>query len=98
MAIIGTFTRTQDGYAGRLKTLTLDTELALRPSPKEHDKSPDFRIFGPGGELGAAWRRVSAADREYLSCKIDDPILPAPIYGSLLLGDDGESYILIWTR
>jgi uncharacterized protein (DUF736 family) len=98
MATIGRFTRTADGYSGRITTLTLDVEVGLRPSPKDNEKAPDFRIFGPGGVFGAAWQRVSAADREYLSCKLDDPTFPAPIYGSLLLSDDGETYVLIWTR
>jgi uncharacterized protein (DUF736 family) len=98
MATIGTFTKTEHGYGGRIKTLTLDIEVSFRPCSKEHEKSPDFRIHAPFGEFGAAWQRVSAAEREYLSCKLDDPVFPAPLYASLVLSDDSETYVLIWTR
>lgn len=98
MATIGTFTRTEDGYQGRLRTLTLEIDVKLCPARKEHEKSPDFRIHAPFGEFGAAWQRVSAAEREYLSVKLDDPVFPAPIYASLVLSEDGETFLLIWTR
>jgi uncharacterized protein (DUF736 family) len=98
MATIGRFTRTAQGYAGRIKTLTFEVGLELRPNRKEHDKAPDFRIHAPFGEFGAAWQRTSAAEREYLSVKLDDPALPAPIYASLVLSDDDETWLLIWTR
>lgn len=98
MAIIGNFTRTADGYCGTLQTLTLDLKVELRPSRKDHEKAPDFRFHGPFGEFGAAWQRVSASEREYLSCKLDDPTFPAAVYASMTLSDDGETYVLIWTR
>ena len=98
MATIGTFTKTEDGYAGRLQTLTLDIQVTLHSSTKEHEKSPDFKIRSANGDFGAAWKRTSAAEREYLSCKLDDPTFPAPIYASLVLGDDGENFSMIWSR
>lgn len=98
MATIGTFIKEANGYRGVIRTLTLDIEAEFRPGRKDHDKAPDFRIHAPCGEFGAAWQRVSAAEREYLSCKIDDPTFPAPVYASLVLSDDGETYVLIWTR
>lgn len=78
--------------------MTLEVEVEFRPSRKDHEKAPDFRIHAPFGEFGAAWQRTSAAEREYLSCKLDDPVFPAPIYASLVLSDDGETHLLIWTR
>lgn len=98
MATIGTFTKTADGFEGKIQTLTLDLPVSFNPSRKEHDKSPDFRIRGPFGDFGAAWQRTSAAERDYLSCKIDDPSLPTPVYASLVLSDDGETFVMIWTR
>jgi len=77
MATIGTFKRHGGNYRGTIKTLTLSVGIELRPAAKEHDKSPDFRIHGPHGEFGAAWTRRSSAGRDYLSCKLDDPLFAA---------------------
>lgn len=98
MATIGTFTQQADGtYSGSIKTLTLNVKSAvLRANEKTEDKAPDFRIFSGQTEFGAAWKRTSKEDREYLSCKLDDPSFPAPIYASLVKTDEGHS--LIWSR
>ena len=48
-------------------------------------------------ELGAAWKRTSKEGRSYHSVKLDDPSFPAPIYASLIEGEDGASN-LIWSR
>ena len=98
MATIGTFARASDGsYAGSIKTLILNVKTAqLRPNDKTDDKAPDYRIFSGQTEFGAAWKKSSKEDREYLSCKLDDPSFPAPIYASLVKTDVGHS--LIWSR
>lgn len=67
------------------------------PSEKENDKAPDYRIFSGAIECGAAWKKTSRDDREYLSVKLDDPSFPAPIYASLIEGEGGE-HRLIWSR
>lgn len=98
MATIGTFTRTEDGgYAGAIRTLSLNVRQAqLRPHDKTDDKAPDFRIFAAGVEFGAAWKRTSRENRDYLSVKLDDPSFVTPIYASLVEADGG--FALIWTR
>jgi len=98
MATIGTFHQQDDGsYTGSIKTLTLNVKTAqLRPVEKDNDKAPDFRIFSGQTEFGAAWKKTSREDRDYLSVKLDDPSFPAPIYASLVDADDG--YSLIWSR
>ena len=98
MATIGTFHKAEDGsYAGAIKTLTLNVKQAvLRPSETDNDKAPDFRIFAGSTEFGAAWKKTSRENREYLSVKLDDPSFPTPIYASLVDADDG--YALIWSR
>src|SRR3546814_5532432 len=45
MPQIGEFTRTKNGYAGRIRTLSLDVEIALIPA--EHtdaENAPDYRV------------------------------------------------------
>ena len=98
MATIGTFHKQADGsYTGAIKTLTLNVKQALlRPAGTENDKAPDFRIFAGQTEFGAAWRKTSRENRDYLSVKLDDPSFPAPIYASIVEADDG--YALIWSR
>lgn len=98
MATIGSFHKQVDGsYTGSIKTLTLNVKQAhLRPVEKDNDKAPDFRIFYGQTEFGAAWKKTSRENRDYLSVKLDDPSFPAPIYASLVDADDG--YSLIWSR
>ena len=98
MATIGTFTKDDVGnYNGAIKTLTLDVRKAtFRQVEKDNDKGPDFRIFAGQTEFGAAWKKTSREDRDYLSVKLDDPSFPAPIYASLV--DAEEGYSLIWSR
>jgi uncharacterized protein (DUF736 family) len=98
MATIGSFHKQDDGaFTGAIKTLTLNVKSAqFRPADKENDKAPDFRIFSGQTEFGAAWKKTSRENREYLSVKLDDPSFPAPIYASLVEAEDG--YSLIWSR
>ena len=98
MATIGTFTKTADGaYTGVINTLSLNVKSAqFRPNDKSDEKAPDFRIFAGKAELGAAWKKVSAEEREYLSVKLDDPSFADAIYASLVETD--EVYSLVWSR
>lgn len=98
MATIGTFTKSQDGsYVGSIKTLTLNVKsVVLKPEQSENDKAPNFRIFAGQTEFGAAWKKTSRENNDYLSCKLDDPSFPGSIYASLVDADDG--YSLIWSR
>ena len=54
-------------------------------------------MFNAATEFGAAWKKTSREGRDYLSLKLDDPSFPAPIYASLVAGDDSE-HMLIWSR
>ena len=97
MANIGTFTADKNGFTGTLRTLTLNVKLKLVPNDKESENAPDFRIQAPAGEIGAGWKKVSKADRPYISCVLDDPSFPAPIYARLIEGEDG-THDLLWSR
>ena len=48
-------------------------------------------------EIGAAWKRQTATQREYLSVKLDDPSLPAPVNARLIAADD-DNMNLYWSR
>jgi uncharacterized protein (DUF736 family) len=99
MATIGTFTPSDNGYSGSIKTLTLNIKAKFVASEKDNDKAPDYRIFAGSTEFGAAWKKTTRdSDREYLSVKLDDPSFPAPIYPSLVKVDGDDRFTLIWSR
>jgi uncharacterized protein (DUF736 family) len=97
MATIGTFTRTGDSFEGTVSTLTLDAQVQFRPAEKTSEKAPDYRVFAGRAEIGAAWKKTSNEGRHYLSVKLDDPSLPAPIQANLFSVDGGD-FELIWSR
>jgi uncharacterized protein (DUF736 family) len=99
MATIGTFTKTENGYTGSVKTLALNVKAKITPAEGENERGPDFRIFAGATEFGAAWKKTAKeTQRDYLSVKLDDPSFPAPIYASLVEAEDGKSFNLIWSR
>ena len=100
MPVIGTFSVAKDGYAGTIRTLTLNAKVQLVANERrEADGAPDFRIMIGTVEIGAAWRRPRrGSDETYLSVRLDDPALPQPIFGALLEGTEDGVARLIWRR
>ncbi|MDX0642795.1 DUF736 family protein [Sinorhizobium medicae] len=99
MATIGTFTSTESGFPGSIRTLALNVKARIVRVETPSDKGPHFRIYAGSVELGAAWqKRSSESDRDYLSVKLDDPSFPAPIYATLAEVDGEEGLQLIWSR
>jgi uncharacterized protein (DUF736 family) len=96
MAIIGTFTKQDNGYQGSLATLTVKAKLNITPVEKTVEKSPDYRVYVGSAEIGAAWSATSKEGKAYLSVKLDDPSFPAPILCRLVETEKGHS--LVWTR
>ena len=49
MPQIGEFTRTKSGFAGYVRTLTLDLEVSLdKAEATEAENGPDYRLFHGG--------------------------------------------------
>ena len=98
MANIGTFTAQNGSYTGTVRTLTLNVKVRLVLSDKTSENAPDYRVVaGNGLEIGAAWKKLSKAERPYLSVTLDDPSFPATLYARLVEGEDG-AHNLIWSR
>lgn len=97
MATIGTFTKSDNGFVGAIKTLSLNVKANFIPSDKESDKAPDFRILAGSVEFGAAWKKTAQNGREYLSVRLDDPSFASPIFANLIEGEDA-THQLIWSR
>ena len=98
MATIGSFTKSGDSFTGAVKTLSISAKTTIKPAEKASDKAPDYRIFTNVVEFGAAWKKTSGEGREYLSVKLDDPSFPAPIYATLIEGEEAGNFNLIWSR
>ncbi len=98
MATIGTFVAHENGsLTGAINTLTINVKsVQFRPVDKTSDKSPDFRIYAGKAELGAAWKKTSKDEKDYLSVKLDDPSFAAAINVALVDIDGVQT--LVWSR
>lgn len=102
MSVIGMFTPIKDGgWEGTIRTLTIDVKARLIPNDnQDSERAPAFRLFAGRSELGAAWRERSSGEnpRDYLSVRLDDPSLPAPISAAMFEATDGKEAQLVWSR
>lgn len=77
MSTTGELVQAEDTYEGFIADLAFDADIRLVPNPrKSEEKHPDFIVNGksPRGreiEVGAAWKKISQADAEYLSLSIN---------------------------
>lgn len=99
---IGTFAAADCGFAGHLRTLTLDLELTLVPADNaDSENAPDFRVIAGEGdqarEVGAGWKHVGEKAGNYVAIQIDDPMFIQPLRANLFQGDGG-SHVLVWSR
>lgn len=103
MIEIGRFTRTADGFAGTIQTLSLAARphiLAAEPSDKA--KAPQWHIYletAAGPRIGAGWNHKNEAAGESIHLIIDAPELSVPIRARLVpSGDDETEHLLLWAR
>jgi len=98
MITIGTFTRTDDGaYEGAIRTLTLNARsVRIRPIESKGGKAPDFRVHIGEIELGAACKRTSRSERDYISVRFDEPGFAEPVHA--LLVETASGFGLAWSR
>ena len=87
MAVIGTFKRQGDDFAGDIQTLALKVQrVTIEREQKRSENAPDYRIYAGGAEIGAAWEKAAQdGGAVYLSVKIDDPSLALPFTQIFLL-------------
>ena len=103
MTQIGEFTKLKTGYSGRIRTLSLNTEVAIVVAePSETENTPDYRVHAEsdeGPEIGAGWKRTGEKAGEYVSLQIDDPTFGHPIRANLFQSaDDKSAWGLHWNR
>jgi uncharacterized protein (DUF736 family) len=102
--MIGSFQTAGDGYAGQIRTLTLDASIAIVPAqPSDAENAPGWRVLlveaDEGVEIGAGWDRSGERAGSYIALQIDDPALPAALRANLIRSVRGEDeYHLLWSR
>lgn len=73
MATIGTFTSTENGFTGSIRTLALNVKARIARVENPTDKGPQFRVYAGSVELGAAWQKTSGEGRDYLLDLLERP-------------------------
>ena len=100
MANIGSFKKVGEEYQGSIVTLSVQAK-GVRIVPEENrpnENAPTHRVYVGRAEIGAAWAKVSAEQRPYLSVKLDDPSFLQPIFANLFDDEGADTYSLIWSR
>ena len=98
MTTIGSFTAKGDEFTGTIATLTIRATIRIAPVQRMTDAGPSHRVFAGDAEVGAAWSKRSREGKAYLSVRLDDPSLIAPVYASLLANESGKGHNLVWSR
>ncbi|WP_455296743.1 DUF736 domain-containing protein [Brucella pituitosa] len=99
MRIIGEFDLRGNSFVGQIHLIGHSLELVFWPRAKKGEFSPDFDIYQNNYAVGSAWRRKTLdSGKDYLSVKLDDPTLVAPIYARLSDKDERGKYALVWQR
>jgi uncharacterized protein (DUF736 family) len=100
MPVIGTFKADKDGYAGTIRTLSINAKVRIVANDhKQSSSAPDFRVFAGAAEVGAAWRKKSVEDQSsYLRMRLDDPAFGEPIRCALIEKADDGILLLLWRR
>ncbi len=94
MANIGIFTAQNDSFTGTVRTLTINVNVKFVSNTKERENAPDYRITAGNFEIGAAWKKISKAERPSLSATLDAPSFPATIYARLVEAEDGTHNLI----
>jgi uncharacterized protein (DUF736 family) len=101
MTIIGSFSKTADGYAGTIRTMTINVKAAFIANDKNgNDKAPDFKLMIGEKEFGAAWRAKAKGEggKPFLRVEIDDPSFASPIRAALFENGEEGKGALVWNR
>jgi len=100
MTTIGSFKKAGSEYMGEIMTLNVQTKnIRIVPETnRTNDIAPTHRVYLGKSEIGAGWTKRSAENKDYLSIKLDDPSLLAPIYANLFDNESGEGLSLVWSR
>jgi uncharacterized protein (DUF736 family) len=91
--IIGKFQKEEKAFVGNILGLNAPAPVCITSTDL---KGIDYTVTAYGLDLGVAWQKKSAKGNDYLSIKLDNPFLAAPVNCALVKQSDG--YALIWDR
>jgi len=91
--IIGKFQKEESAFVGNILGLNAPAPVCITQTDL---KGIDYTVTAYGLDFGAAWKKKSAKGNDYLSIKLDNPFLVAPVNCALVKQSDG--YALIWER
>ena len=96
--IIGRFEKFGNDFSGSTDSPGLQIN-PVRLVRQEKGNGPSYLVYGPDdGELGAAWVKAGQFG-DFLSIKIDGPLLLAPVNATMTLKPNNEGfYFLRWQR
>jgi uncharacterized protein (DUF736 family) len=102
MAHIGSFKESSNGaFEGEVFMPHLNAQgvrIVKLTTPSANKKAPTHRILLGRSEVGSAWQKTTADDRDYLSLTFDFPGLVAPVYAILIKDLEGDGYSAYWSR
>jgi len=91
--IIGKFQLKGNVYHGLIPAFT-DLQVAIQ---RTDQKGVDYAVtVADGIKLGVGWTKTSAKGNEFVSIKLDSPLLAAPLNCSLVKQSEGHA--LLWDR
>lgn len=94
--IIGSFTKTENGFTGKLETLGVKANLAVQPNSEKEGNQPDYIVLSGQTEIGVAWDRND--DRGYyVSISFEEPSL-APGFYTLVKSGAEKGYQLLYRK
>jgi uncharacterized protein (DUF736 family) len=95
--IIGEFTKSENVFKGKIKTLAIDATITLQPNDdKQKDSHPDFIVLHGQNEIGVAWERSD--DRgHYISVAFEEPSLGAGYYTLVKSGVE-KGYTMLYKK
>jgi uncharacterized protein (DUF736 family) len=95
---IGTFIKDGTDFVGHIAMLTFQEKAVILPNlSKRGKRSPDYRVYANGVQIGEARKAFEEDGTHYLSVVLDDPCLAHPI-SCRLLHDGCGQYRLVWSR
>ncbi|MEO9901224.1 MULTISPECIES: DUF736 family protein [Alphaproteobacteria] len=103
MTTIGYVTKSQDIYKGKIKTITIDTEITIIDNlAQASGAAPDFIVLSGNFPIGTGRAKTaSKTQRDYITLYFDSPDLPAHFFVNMIQDeqqDDPDAYVLIWDQ
>ena len=102
MPAIGTVRRTETGFEGQIKTLSIQAAISIvRNTAKSAEGQPDYKVFTGDIEIGAGWIRTArSSGAPYVSLSLAAPEFgPRKLYANLGRAagqDDPDVFAVIW--